>query len=396
MTSILARLTMAAWSVMLELAPWLLLGTLVAGLLHRLVPPGFIHRSFHGRLGVLKAVALGVPLPLCSCGVIPAALGLKKQGASDKAAMAFLISTPQTGVDSILVSAGFLGWPFALFKVLSAGLLGVIGGYAVSERPLEPLPEEEPAPKRTWRGAFDHGVEVLQTIWRWLVFGVLASAALQVFVPTNGLAGFADGNPFLAVLFVLVLSVPLYVCATASVPIAAALVASGFPPGAALVFLIAGPATNVATIGAVYRTFGVRSLAVYLTTVILGSIGLGLGFGFVLSPEASQIASHAAHHGPWATMSAAALSAALLYFAFDDLRRLLSRRAPLHAPVEIPVDGLTCGGCVRRLEQALRETEGVDDVEVQLKPGLARISTNLGADQLERVILDTGYKVRRV
>ena len=119
-----------AWQIVLELAPWLLLGLLLAGILHVLLPVGFVkrHLGSPGFASVLKAVAVGVPLPLCSCGVIPAALGLKKEGASNGAAVGFLISTPQTGVDSILVSATFLGWPFAIFKVISALLSGLMGG----------------------------------------------------------------------------------------------------------------------------------------------------------------------------------------------------------------------------------------------------------------------------
>ena len=105
----------AMWQVTVELAPWLLLGSLVAGVLHVVLPPGFVHRRLRGRGGVVKAVLLGVPLPLCSCGVIPAGLGLKRDGASNGAAIGFLASTPQTGVDSVLVSASFLGWPFAVF-----------------------------------------------------------------------------------------------------------------------------------------------------------------------------------------------------------------------------------------------------------------------------------------
>ena len=103
----------ALWAVLTELAPWLLLGAVVAGLLHGLLPPGFVQRQLQGRAGVAKAVLLGVPLPLCSCGVIPTGIGLKEDGASDGAAIGFLTATPQTGVDSVLVSAGLLGWPFA-------------------------------------------------------------------------------------------------------------------------------------------------------------------------------------------------------------------------------------------------------------------------------------------
>ena len=116
------------WNVLLELAPWLLLGTAVASGIHVFLPEDFLKRQFSGSAGVLKAVSLGVPLPLCSCGVIPVGLGMKTSGASDGAVVGFLISTPQTGVDSILVSASFLGWPFAIFKLLSAAIMGLLGG----------------------------------------------------------------------------------------------------------------------------------------------------------------------------------------------------------------------------------------------------------------------------
>ena len=123
------------WQITLELAPWLLLGMAIAGLLHGLLPPDFVGRHLRGRAGVAKAVVLGVPLPLCSCGVIPTGLGLKKDGASNGASVGFLISTPQTGVDSILVSASFLGWPFALFKVAAAAITGLVGGWIADRAP---------------------------------------------------------------------------------------------------------------------------------------------------------------------------------------------------------------------------------------------------------------------
>ena len=119
----------AIWRILTELAPWLLLGTLIAAVLHVVLPRNLVRQQLRGYWGVVKAVLLGVPMPLCSCGVIPAGLGLKRDGASDGAAVGFLISTPQTGVDSILVSASFLGWPFALFKVVSAGITGLVGGW---------------------------------------------------------------------------------------------------------------------------------------------------------------------------------------------------------------------------------------------------------------------------
>ncbi|HPM83129.1 MAG TPA: permease, partial [Candidatus Anammoximicrobium sp.] len=242
------------------------MGTLIAGLVHVLLSPGFIHRRLQGPTGVLKAVGIGVPLPLCSCGVIPAGLGLKKDGASDGACIAFLISTPQTGVDSILVSGSFLGWPFALFKVVVAAVTGVAGGWLVDalagDRNGEHgSPVDAPASRRGGvRELVAHGLDIIRSIWLWLVFGVVVSAAINVFVPPSYLSGLGSLGILPSAVAALAISVPLYVCATASVPIAAALVAGGLPTGAALVFLIAGPATNVATIGAVYRRYGGRVL----------------------------------------------------------------------------------------------------------------------------------------
>ena len=267
----------STWSILLELAPWLLLGMGVAGLLHVVLPAGLVQRQLQGTGGVAKAVALGVPLPLCSCGVIPAGLGLKRDGASDGASVGFLISTPQTGVDSILVSASFLGWPFALFKVVTAGLTGLLGGWltqAFGGERVEPDGGSagHGASAKGWREGVDHAVMILQSIWAWLVFGILASAAIQTWVPPSFFQQSLAWGGLATNMAVLAISLPLYVCATASVPIAAALVAGGMPPGAALIFLMAGPATNVATMGAVLRGFGARILGIYLATIILCSI----------------------------------------------------------------------------------------------------------------------------
>ena len=120
------------WVILHELAPWLLLGAVLSAFIHKFLPSGFIHRQLQGNTGVLKAVFLGIPLPLCSCGVIPAGLGLKRDGSGDGPTIGFIISTPQTGVDSLLVSASFLGWPFAIFKATG----GVHDGPPTSTQPL--------------------------------------------------------------------------------------------------------------------------------------------------------------------------------------------------------------------------------------------------------------------
>ncbi len=223
----------AMTSVLNDLSPWLILGALVSGVMHALLPSQFIAKQLSGVGGVFKSVVFGVPLPLCSCGVIPAGVGLKKDGASDGSSIGFLISTPQTGVDSVLVSAGMLGWPFALFKVASAAALGVVGGliaHAVGEPAALGTSKGDGASDRPGLAeGFWHAIQVLRSIWVWLVVGIVASGAITVWVPAGELTALSQRSPLAVYGGVLLLSIPLYVCATASVPIAAALVAGGAP-----------------------------------------------------------------------------------------------------------------------------------------------------------------------
>ena len=389
----------AVWQVWLQLAPWLLLGAAAAGALHVLLPRDFARRQFRGYGGVAKAVALGVPLPLCSCGVIPAGLGLKKDGASDGAAVGFLISTPQTGVDSLLVSASFLGWPFTIFKCLSALAMGLAGGAVTESLHTEARGigefDEALAPQSTV-GFFEHMVDVIRPIWKWIVFGVVASAAITVWIPPGAIAGWSNVHPAVSGLAALAIALPLYVCATASVPIAAALIAQGMPTGAALVFLMAGPATNVATIGAVRRAFGGRVLAVYLATVVVGSVGLAYVYDAFIPFEALGSLAH--EHGQpwWAWASAVLLAGLFVYFVFDDLRSAwLRRRAPAGpAVVTLQVEGLTCNNCVRKLERALRDAEGVTSAMVTLDPSEAMVEGSARLTELEAVVRAAGYAVK--
>lgn len=393
----------AIWGIIVELAPWLLLGTLIAAVLHVVLPRNLVRQQFQGYWGVVKAVLFGVPMPLCSCGVIPAGLGLKKDGASDGASLGFLISTPQTGVDSILVSASFLGWPFALFKVASAAVTGLAGGWwAESTAEKDSATEAEPVIEvvetpRSARAALDHGIDILRTIWRWLLFGVVVSAAIEVLVPSEALASLGRFGSLGAGIAALLVALPLYVCATASVPIAAALVGAGMPAGAALVFLMAGPASNVATIGAVYRGLGRRVLAIYLTTIIVGSLGLGVLFdGVIGSAAAREAMAHEHQAAWWAVASAVLLVLLLVWFALEDLRRLVES---LHAgsegetgSQEIPIEGMTCQNCVRHVETTLRQTDGVTGVEVTLEPGRAVVRGTADESRLREAIAGAGYR----
>lgn len=391
----------ALWNIWLELAPWLLLGAIAGGLLHALLPTGWLQKHLSGRMGVLKSVFLGVPLPLCSCGVIPVGLGLRKNGASNGASVGFLISTPQTGVDSILVSASFLGWPFAILKVAVAFVTGLVGGVAADF--VSPPSRKEATAATTveanstgrFRAVVSHAVELIESIWGWLVIGVIVSAVITWLVPANSLSDIPALSGVAALLITLVISLPLYVCATASVPIAAALVASGLPPGAALVFLMAGPATNVATLGAVYRALGGRTLAVYLLTIVGGSLVAGLAFNRLIDP--SVVAVHSHEHGAtwWRIASAVILAAMIAWFAVRDAKHWLSRRSrPASVAGDsqtISVAGMTCDGCAAKLERILEAHQQIQRADVSFAEGQATVSGSATHETLRGLIKQAGF-----
>ncbi len=385
------------WDVFLELSPWLLLGALVSAALHFFVPPGFVNKQLSGPMGVVKAVFLGVPLPLCSCGVIPAAVGLKRDGASDGSAVGFLVATPQTGVDSVLVSASFLGWPFALWKVGAALATGLIGGWvtdAVSSESTSDAQAHADGARRTIRQAVDHGIDVVRSIWGWLLFGVVASAMLTTWLPADSFVLLTAQGAMLAFVAVLLISLPLYVCATASVPIAAALVASGMPTGAALVFLMAGPATNIATLGAVYRTFGVRIVGVYLSTIVLGSIGFGLLYEQVFGALSATASGAHQHATWWGTASAVLLVGLLAWFALEDARaHFATWQAGRSTATELIVDvkGMTCNGCANRLQRVLLATDGVEAATVSFNDGTAIVRGAVAAEQVREAVRGAGF-----
>ena len=331
--------------ILLELAPWLLLGSLFAGILHVLIPPGTIKKYLGqpGPGGLIKAALAGVPMPLCSCGVIPAGIGLYKQGASRGASVSFLVATPQTAVDSTLVSYSFFGWPFALFKLISSFFTGIFAGW-MSEKlggADAPHPTREVAAtngKEEWKkrypgwrakvqGIWAFGViDLLRMIYGWVVLGVVISAALTTFIPTNYFADMPLATGFTGLVMALLISLPMYACSTASVPIAAGLVHAGLPAGAALVYLVAGPATNVATIGAIYRVFGGKVIAIYLGVIISSSLLCGALFDSVVSMTAMRIHDHGAHahDQPVAVVSAIFLMALFVYFAGQDVKKRLA------------------------------------------------------------------------
>jgi uncharacterized membrane protein YraQ (UPF0718 family)/copper chaperone CopZ len=395
------------WQVLLELSPSLLLGLLLAGLLHAYLPRGLVHRGLsQPTLGsAWRASLIGVPMPLCSCGVVPAALALKNEGASRGATTAFLISTPQTGVDSLLVSASFLGWPFALFKLAAAFVTGLLGGALVNRftrpEPRLPLTASGEAPaaagNRLVRALRYALFDLLGAIDLWILAGVLAAALITTLAPPDYFSHQSWSHGLLGMLVVLAISLPLYVCTTGSVPIAASLIAAGMPAGSALVFLMAGPATNVATIGAVYRALGGRVLAIYLGTVTGMSLLLGFAFQSILGGSAPVPTGHA-HGGDWLGAASAGLVLALMLYLSG--RRLRRRWAEFRAPAQtgdlvLQVEGMTCQHCVNRVRTTLEGFDTVAAAEPSLSSGRVLIrGQQLDAAALIAAVEQAGYGAR--
>ncbi len=373
---------------------------LLSGLLHIFLPNGFIRRRFRGARGVLSAVTLGIPLPLCSCGVVPAGIGLKNEGASDGASIGFLISTPQTGVDSILVATSFFGWPFAIFKMLAALVTGVVGGLFAERTDKNSLSADAPkkqcdTPKSnaSFNEFIAHSVEILRSIWLWLLVGIVISAVIENWMPKEWIESVGSWGVLPAMLLVLVFSTPLYVCATASVPIAAALVAGGMPPAAAMVFLMAGPATNATTMGAIYGKFGTRTLTIYLGSVIAGSMLFGFTFDWLLTTEAATGAVHVHDHTSWIAIASGTVIALLMgWFALESIGKLF-RSGPKNSDdaKELLVDGMNCHSCVSKLERELKKNPKVNSAMVQLNPGKAIVTGAIEVHELRQVVTGAGF-----
>jgi uncharacterized membrane protein YraQ (UPF0718 family)/copper chaperone CopZ len=393
------------WQVFLDLSPSLLLGLMIAGSLHAFLPKVLTHSGLEqpNFISVLRAALIGVPLPLCSCGVIPASLALRNAGASKGATIAFLISTPQTGVDSILVSASMLGLPFAIFKVISAFISGLIGGILVNyftlhnniSQVITPVNSISIANSNRILNALHYAVfDLLGAIYWWIIGGIIAAALITTLIPPDYFTNQTWTQGILGMLIALAISVPLYVCTTGSVPIAASLIAAGMPPSTALVFLMAGPATNVATIGSIYQVLGGRVLFLYLGTVIVTSLIFGWSFDFVLANTVSLHHQHI-HAATLIDIAAALLVIGLLLFLFIRylIENFMQQTTVQSSDVLLKVNGMTCQHCVARVKSALEKCESVQEAIPNLSTGIVRIhGIQPKLNTLIQAVEQAGYK----
>ena len=372
-----------AFALVAQMAPYMLLGLLAAGALHVLLPLGAAarHLGGPGLKPVLKAVLLGVPLPICSCGVVPIAASLRKSGAGNGATVGFLVTTPTTGIDSILATYSVLGGAFAALRVAATTVLGLVAGLGTAlvsgteEAQAEAPIEAEAAPRgvagRISAALRYAAVELFGGIARPFAIGVAIGGVLTYFLPA-GLLEQTVGHGFLSYFAMMAIGIPLYVCASGSIPLAVALIAKGLTPGAALVFLIAGPATNVATVAIVGKMLGRKPLAVYLSTLIVGSIAAGYAADalFAAFPSLAPAVAVAAKpcHEAVSGLSALEIGSAVVLLglvAYHLAAPLAARRKPgggEKAPAgaaSLRVPDMNCNHCVMTITNAIAKVEGV-------------------------------------
>jgi hypothetical protein len=402
-----------------EMSPYLLFGFFFAGLLHVLIPNEKIVRYLGARnfRSVINAALLGVPLPLCSCGVVPTGLSFYKNGASKGSSISFLISTPQTGVDSIMVTYSLLGLPFAIFRPIIALITGVVGGWftnSVTKNEPDNTADVsgEASLDRRYKNPFAEifhyaFVDFLQDIAKWLVIGILLAALMSVLIPDGFLMAYR-GNEFINMLLAIAIAGPLYVCATGSVPIAAVLMMKGLSPGAALVFLMVGPATNAATMTLVGKVLGRKTLFSYLGTVIFCAILFGVFMNEFLPREwfGMNQMNHVGHNHNemvplWLQLSSSIILGLLIINAFrltykSPEKPIIQTKSLIVDNMEtktISVLGMTCNHCRTNVENSLRKLPGMKNIAVDLHREQAVITAGkIDLGLVKSTIEGLGYK----
>lgn len=409
-----------------QMGPYLLLGFAVAGLLHVFVPETLIHRHLgsHCAGAVLRGAVFGAPLPLCSCGVIPVAASLKRGGASPPAVLSFLIATPVTGIDSILATYSLLGGFLAIVRPIASVFIAVLsglilllvlrkevvagrgGGQSKLEAATRPLFRDLPA---RLKGAVHYAFfELLAGIAGSVLIGLAVGAAISVFVPPSLVTGWL-GRGWLVYFVMVAISTPLYVCATGSIPIAAALMAKGLSPGAAMVFLLAGPATNTVAIAVGRDLVGKRGVVVYLVTIIIGSVVAGIAVD-QLAALIGASGGEAFHHhesppGPVGIVTGYAMLGMLAYhLAAPWIRRLRTMRSSgaeagaRPDEVVLAVPSATCNRCAKAITETLTPLESVAGVTVDLDHKRVTVATSgtVSPQRLVEALRDAGYEAEHL
>ncbi len=397
-------------NVVCEMAPYLLLGFLIAGVLHVFVPQRFYanYLSSRNKLSVLWAALLGVPLPLCSCGVIPTAIGLKNEKASKGAIASFLIATPQTGIDSILATFSLMGLGFAIIRPTAALVTGVCGGWLVNRLCKEEYCSSEENSQlsainsqlKIWRVLKYAYYDMIRDIGLRLLIGLVVAALIQVAVPDEFFLSFGS-QPLLQMLVILAIAVPMYICSTGSIPVAAALIMKGLSPGAALVMLMAGPAVNLASILVVHKAMGRRFTLIYLMTIVVFAVLFGLLLN-ALSPLTSYLSTLNVHAAccmgsttlpsPFKLVCATVLTLLIIFALMMKFFSKFTTKKPSAPDVTVyRVEDMHCSHCEAAVVRAVEELPGVEKAKASASANTLTIKGSATEETIRTAVEGIGY-----
>ena len=410
----------------LEMAPYIMLGLLFVGILSLFFKKDMIikHIGRNDFSSIFKAALFGVPLPLCSCGVVPTSVYLSKSGASKSSVISFLISTPQTGIDSIIATYGMMGWLFAIFRPIVALIMGIIGGIVIKFVNVAKIDNKKdtdinfnkissfhesdstktPIRKVLIAGNYAFG-EFLDDISAQFVVGLIIAGILSYIIPDDFFAGIGLNQGILGMLIMIIVGIPMYVCATASIPIAITLMMKGFSPGLAFVFLVTGPATNAASISILFNVLGKKVTTVYLAVIIISAIIFGYildGLFHFFMIEPMQYLKHIHSHDSMLSMdfkiviSLIFLILLLLSFYRKYFVNLISKKGEVmekEQKTKILIEGMTCNHCVMNVKRAAMSVAGIKNVEVDLNEKAAFVEGSFDFKSFRKAIEDIGYHV---
>ena len=395
----------------IEMAPYLILGFLISGFLYIFTSKEMITKNVGkpGFISVLKAAILGVPMPLCSCGVIPVSTSMYKRGATKGATLSFLISTPQTGVDSILLTLNQMGPQFAIIRPIVALITGVIGGLfgdLIGGKDYQTKTTVNHSHEsKSFKDGLKYAFMTLpQDIIKPLIKGIIISGLISVLLPTDFFVSY-NLTGITAMVIIAIASVPIYVCATASVPIAMMLISKGLEPGAAFVFLMAGPATNAATISVIINSLGKKIVYVYISIIFISSIIFGLLINVFLDPNSLPIhMAHAhSHNALWNIFSDISLYTMLIITGYTIFNQFSNKNSSQKttssqtADLAIIIKGMTCNHCKETAMDAIQTCNGVETVSIDLESGQAMIDGKLINEQeIIESINSVGFSVSKL
>ncbi len=393
----------------------------MAGILHILIPNEKIYNHLSGNniFSVLKAALFGVPLPICSCGVIPVAAHLRKQGAGKAPTLTFLISTPTSGIDSILATYSLLGPLFAIIKPISAffgGLLaGIITNIAEKTEKTEKNEKEDKKDKENIelkhtfhcptcmdttphshtlshniKKIFEYAMfELVEDVGKWLIIGIVAGGLIATIFPTNIIEEYL-GKAYLAYPLMLLIGIPMYVCATGSIPIAASLIMKGMSPGAGLIFLITGPATNTATLSFVAGKLGKKIVFIYLISIIITA----LLFAFIIDyiwltsgKDINLIRTGMTMLPDWLKIGTAILLIILMIkpYVFKKTGKIIGKG------IILKVTDMDCSHCVKTIDNVIRKLDNVEKVIINLDDRQIEIIGDVPKELIISTMKEVGF-----